>query len=661
MYAPSSMQAGELTSDTVFLWASAGNQVELDWGDNGSLDSLIRTVHSIVDRFNNADFLKCYPHTTQEFTPIVPSVILNLILRNISEMREVYVTELESEITSGEEQGVQEEVGGGQQEEAGDDIHTAIELLLNEYTSCLRNFTALGIEVAPTEYSNVCTAVQTIHDKMNTSGFPTQIVNGTPLVAIDSDGITIENIPELRKWYCDSFVPAVTAQKQLILELQAALNAYEEAYAQFITTIDPHGETPELSDLSMAIGAITAYFEEDTSRVREVQREVLNTNLPCIPVCNANFTEILNLEDINTYYAVLPATASAANTTQQTALFADINSYNSVHSYYVTWQGQTQSTEAVGWRTDKHKAAFYVTYGGKVHCQKAEITGEITATSGEIGGSNTSDRIKICHWVENPDTQQNEFFLLYNEAFRVKAGNESNNIKPSVYIDGAIMARSGQIGNAAEGTEGDDNHTVFLEYYWYPRTLPDDHSPWDAEHSGSPDFRKPKWDLEQGKIVKYGMWHPYFSIIDDPGGAYNPTWDPQTMEKLDDFDYAAGDAVFMGRIYASGGRLGDWICDGTNNTLRDPYSTIQFKPVLSNDPSKRDEGYINCSQTTLFGDGCIHGGCTGNPMTRDHGQAGAKWWIDPDGVANLILDADNVKVRKSNGDIVTLDAYIQSL
>lgn len=185
------------------------------------------------------------------------------------------------------------------------------------------------------------------------------------------------------------------------------------------------------------------------------------------------------------------------------------------------------------------------------------------------------------------------------------------------------MARSGQIGNASETADGSDNHTVFMEYNWYPRKLPDNDSKW----SDGTGYRDPEWDTTQGKIVKYALWHPYFSIIDSPGGAVN-----YKSDGTRDFAYRAGDTAFIGRLYATGGRIGDWVADQTHNMLRDPYATIKFHPVTS---SVLRSGYLNCGKTVIYGDGSINGACSTPASSVGTLPSNPIWWITADGEAHF--------------------------
>ena len=660
LYVPGSKAAGQLTSDTVFMWASCSSAVTgLNFDDNGTLQGLKDAINTIVQTFNNTKFLRYYPKI-QESRDVVPDILLNACIRNISQLVTFYG--LESELNSGSQ------VSG--------DVHelSSISTLLTNYQNKFRDYIgAIGDEGGdPQGFDRLTNKVQEIHDTMTNGSFPTQTIDGSTVTMIIPDGVTIENISQIRQWYCNAFIPNLTAEQiDLLSILNRLLNDYDTIYADVVCgpVNDPSAASdPIISALKEAIGAVVDYFEEHPSQIKQIRQTVLNTNAPLLPSLNGAATEITNITELQEKYSVLPVTASDESKTLWNSLFGSngwILNYISLHNRYIIWEQdiENNSAAAIGYKGDKTKANFYVTYGGKMHCNEADISGTIRAKSGYIGtGNERADQLEICTLRKNDFTDKWEMYLLYNDNFRVKAADAQANVEGSVYINGTIMAKSGQIGNAREGIDGNDAHTTFIEYNWYPRHLPDQYSAWGS--AGEVDYRKPKWDLAQGKIVKYALWHPYFSIIDDAGGAYNPAYDPNdpSAPPRHDFDYSDGDAIFIGRMYASGGRLGDWICDEERNILRDPFDTIKLKPVL--DPSNRASGYINCSKITIFGDGFIHGGTPdGNELIRNPNQSGAKWWIDSDGIANLILDLDKVQVRYYNSssreyELDTLKHYI---
>ena len=177
--------------------------------------------------------------------------------------------------------------------------------------------------------------------------------------------------------------------------------------------------------------------------------------------------------------------------------------------------------------TGNHKTnvKFYVTYGGKLHAEEAEVSGKITASSGWFGNSGTTG-IKI-NYTDDNDNQ----YLLYNKNFYVKKIQGQHGEDVSVYMDGTIMARSGQFGQVGEDKTGDNSETVFIEYAWYPWHLPADTDPWDDEHF--------YLDRTQGRNTTYALYHKNFFIKNN------------------------GDVLFNGKLFTESGRIGDWVITKT--------------------------------------------------------------------------------------------------
>jgi hypothetical protein len=497
----------------------------------------------------------------------------------------------------------------------------AFTTLLGQYTSKWTTYINTVSADYPDAYNDVTTAVTAVQNVFLQQGFPTQTIDGVALQPICRDGIIIENKSALKKWYCDSNVPAVTAQTSLMTDLNSAISNYESKLQTLLNSMQ--STSTIISELKTALANIDSYLSDDTHVISQ-NRMDWNTNNPYKGNYNADKVTIENITQLQEKYIRPAATASQKSKDYITSLNTKMTQYVTYHTNYENWQAQyANSGEAIGYKDDKTKATFFVTYGGRMHCTQADVEGKITAKSGMIGTGDHALEIAVNKY--DSAMQKNQFYLLYNKAFRVKGSDADTS--PSVYIDGTIMARSGQIGNANEGVDGSDNHTVFLEYNWYPRKLPDSYSRWGDKNTEGVNYRRPQWDTNQGKIVKYGMWHPYFSIIDDANGAKNYAADGEHV----DFTYKDGDTCFLGRMYATGGRLGDWIID--DDILRDPYDTIKLKPVLA--PQQEKQGYINCSRTTFFGDGSVEGGGQLNPQNPGGLPTNPTWWITKDGEAHF--------------------------
>lgn len=605
LYVPGSKTAAsELTANTVFFWASCAGVSDLNFDDNGSLQALKDEVNSIDNIMHSSTFLPYYPMTAA-VVDIKPNLLHELVIANITEIINTYAED------------------------------TTLIQLCNDYTLQFRNFMDYALNACQQQYDDTIYQFSQIQDTMNNASFPTQVIDGVALQVISADHIIIENETDLRKWYCDSYAPAVTAQTELMLTLNTALNQYDHAQAVLIhdtvAAAEADPESPEAQlyyDLIAAVGAIMDYFN-GTATIIQKTKSTLDTTLPCYAIIDSDRTTIENIAEIQENYIRLPATATDSQKTAWNTFDDHLNAYMTLHSKYLLWKSKFASNAAaVSYKdTDKTNASFYVTYGGKMHCTNAEVTGRITASSGHIGGDEQVNNIEICTVHTDPIDGVAYNYLLWNPYFKVRSTElGSNEARPAVYIDGRIMARDGQIGNIGANVDGEDPHTMFMEYNWYPRHLPDENRLWSEQgESGSLDFTTPRFDKAQGKIVKYSLWHPYFSVIDDPGDAVNPHADGTGV----DFEYKAGDAVFMGRMYATGGRIGDWICDMTNNWFRDPYQTIRLHPANEGRPQ---DGYINCGKVTLVGDGSVLGG---DPTEASGIITNPVWSITPAGVGNF--------------------------
>lgn len=596
LYVPgSSLKSEELTPDTVFFWASAAGIKDLSFDDDGSLSALQDLVSSIKSMMNKSDFPLAYPITSKQKQ--IKSVTSNLfVLYNKSELRRVYANV------------------------------PALISLLDQYDSRWSTYLNTVHTDYPDEYTAVTNAVDSINSIFLQQDFPTQTIDGVALQPIRTDGVIIENKADLKKWYCDSNLPAVTAQTSLMTSLSSAISDYETKLQALLTAMTDTSTV--IANVKSTLANIDSYLSDDTHVISQ-NRMDWNTDSPYKGNYNTDKVTIENITELQEKYIRPAATASQKSKDYITSLNTKMTQYNTYHTNYLNWQAQyANSGQAVSYKdsnTDKQKATFFVTYGGRMHCTQADVEGKITAKTGIIGTGDHALEIGVHKYDDK--THENNFYLLYNKVFRVRGSDETSEAVPSVYIDGAIMARTGQIGNANDGVDGSDNHTVFLEYQWYPRKLPDMHSRWGDKNTEGVNYRRPQWDTGQGKIVKYAMWHPCFSIIDNAGGAKNYAADGEHV----DFTYKDGDVGFVGRMYASGGRIGDWIVD--DEVLRDPYDTIKLRPVLN--PEQKKQGYINCSRITLFGDGSVEGGGQLNPQNPGGLPTHPTWTISADGVANF--------------------------
>ena len=225
-------------------------------------------------------------------------------------------------------------------------------------------------------------------------------------------------------------------------------------------------------------------------------------------------------------------------------------------------------------------ANFYVTYGGKMKCNNAEVAGEIIAKSGSIGEGDNA--LKIAKYFYDSETQRNQYYLLYNRVFRVKGSDEGTATEPSVFIDGTIRAKSGQIGKTGN-VDGEAMGTLFIEYAWYPWHLPSNNQGWDKLYLNK----------DAGRTKKYALYHRNFYITDDGEVAIG-------LDK-------------RAKIYTKEGRIGDWVI--TTHELRDIKQHIVLDPADNTNPDNARASQIklghNPSNNTwnlrLIGDGSIEG------------------------------------------------------
>ena len=615
IYVPST-DAGTLGPETVFLWASAAGMNTVDFNDNGAFDGLKKIVTDIQDKFNQSDFPFYYSGLRPRYVYVEPNIDRTFMIANINELANVY-----------------------------SDDSTLLDLI-STYNTAFTNFQMATGQDAAGLIEELNTTILSIQNIINASTFPVVIRDGAQVKPDLSNPLTISNIEDLKKWYLNSNEPSVTAQSTDLASLNTAINNYER-YRNDLAN-NPGG----YEDIDFAIQAlqdatslIKSHFEDLTFTKREKSVSDWDTGTAVVPIIDSDTVTITNISELTADYARAAYLASSTAQTYITDVNALFSNYAQYHTLYETWKSTWDTTKGhiVTYNSDnteKLKSNFAVTYGGHLYCSHADVRGKITALTGEIGEG--SNKIEIGVHKDRP-SGGSQYYLLWNKAFKVSYEDSATGMDSAVFVDGEITARRGKIGNTDETADGNDNHTVFMEYNWYPRKLPDDDIRWGDRNTEGVNYRKPVWDTTQGAIVKYALWHPYFSIIDDPNGAKNYKYNG-----TEDFSYKAGDTCFLGRIYATGGRLGDWICDSNHDLFRDPYDTIKMHPALVQ--GEPDSGWINCGNMTLYGDGSIYGGCSvpsgQDPARYQYGtlpKSTATWWITSDGEAHFTnLDSEYI-------------------
>ena len=189
------------------------------------------------------------------------------------------------------------------------------------------------------------------------------------------------------------------------------------------------------------------------------------------------------------------------------------------------------------------KNKFWVTYGGLLHAENADISGTITAESGGFG--TTSEKVSINKTIDDHHyVIHHKDFWVETESTSTETGDQGK--KTTVGIRGNIMAESGQIGKTRTDTDGTDKDTLFLHYKWYHWHLPADNEA----------FNDNTYYLDNGtgksKDTTYLLYHPNFSVT------------------------RGGDVRLDGKIFSEEGRVGGWVIkpnylqsytyDSANNT-----------------------------------------------------------------------------------------------
>ena len=552
-YVPSSKKAGQLTKDTVFMWASAAGVTSSSFDDDGKLTVLQDLVRSIKTLMQSEGFPLVY-HTKVESIQIIPIVLTNSTISNYTMLASVY--------------------------ESSTPVITA----LNEYkTSWLDMIDAIQEdEEAHDIYETIVGQISSINDLFNAQHFPLVTRDGVVVRPIVDDGITIENYQDLLKWYVNSNEPRVTAYSDMIENLAISLQNYERNYYQLV-----HYMYRTLSDypilMAQKLQALKTAIE--TTGIRTKSISTWNIDNPYIFIYNADKVTIDNFEEISLYY-IRPAYSAGEVPREKLNILNDkFGDYLELHNEYEEWKASFEGQGAAISYTDsnskKMDANFYVTYGGKMKCNNAEVAGKITARSGAIG-EGTRGTLQIATYHYDSETQRNQYYLLYNPVFQVKGSDEGTATEPSVFIDGTIRAKSGQIGKTGN-VDGKANGTLFIEYAWYPWNLPSDNQGWNKLYLNE----------DAGRTKKYALYHKNFYITDDGEVAIG-------LDK-------------KAKIYTKEGRIGDWVI--TTHELRDIKQHIVLDPADTNNPDNARASQIklghNPSSNTwnlkLIGDGSIEG------------------------------------------------------
>ena len=278
---------------------------------------------------------------------------------------------------------------------------------------------------------------------------------------------------------------------------------------------------------------------ERTLRYYKQQLERLNVTfnnkweLSNYEAVHAYFEEQVTIAQTN--YDTAVATGDADLIAQMLAILEEaqgnlerLESNHALYDYYYNaYQdeiAQSSSGQEVGWReADKTKANFYVTYGGKLHSVSAEIEGHISARSGKFGTGNNA--VYVSH-TNDTGTK----YILYNKNFWVRDSSGTEQEDCAAYLNGTIIAKSGMFGrHASDDADPEDTNvrdTVFIYRNWYPR----------EEALG--DHKYPHglgFDTTSQPTHRYVLLHKNFSVDAD------------------------GETVMNGHVFATDGRIGDWI------------------------------------------------------------------------------------------------------
>lgn len=242
---------------------------------------------------------------------------------------------------------------------------------------------------------------------------------------------------------------------------------------------------------------------------------------------------------------------------------------------------------------------FWVTYGGLLHAENADISGTITAESGGFG--TTSEKVSINKTINDHHyVIHHKDFWVETESTSTETGDQGK--KTTVGIRGNIMAESGQIGSTRSNLDGLSKNAIFLYYQWY-----DWHYPADNEPFRGPDENNPTYYLDNGtgktKNTTYLLYHPNFSVERD------------------------GETRINGKIYTKQGRIGGWVIK--ENDLRS----------YTYDASTHTGAKLDCYGNANFGNLDINS--DGSIGTSDH-----TWWITAAGVASFTDGANSFRGKE---------------
>lgn len=228
---------------------------------------------------------------------------------------------------------------------------------------------------------------------------------------------------------------------------------------------------------------------------------------------------------------------------------------------------------------------FYVTYGGHLHASSADIEGKIVATSGCFG-HDEGDKVQICI------KKNNERYIFYNKNFWVKDTTTMSNLEdsPSVFMQGRILANSGQFGDTNPNLDGESDEVAFIQYSWYPWRKLKSYEIWCKDSDEDPV--PPSTPGPEGTTQQYEDWIPHPDKTKPKNTKYL-FYNPNFYIRQD------GEVFLKGTIYGYAGRIGNW----NMNTWQiwDAYDTIRLKPGTG--PEER--GYIQVGGVFIKDNGTI--------------------------------------------------------
>lgn len=220
---------------------------------------------------------------------------------------------------------------------------------------------------------------------------------------------------------------------------------------------------------------------------------------------------------------------------------------------YVPMEQEPAETDAFIWagadytKENRNAAKFYVTYGGKLHCDIAELTGDITATSGSIGPLQVVSSTEVS--IKNGD----------KTLFKAIGGNT-----PQITINGSIGVKKGLFTNN-EYTDAQrekptlpmlkDVKNIFINQEAPKWRMINKNEKISVKGTRSEtDVNDYIYPDESGAMIPYALYNANLSMPLEPKGHVESN-DP-------DFNTKAGQSVFFkGDLYALGGRIANWIFD----------------------------------------------------------------------------------------------------